>query len=130
MKLVVREAGSELVARAAADAEVALTSSLTYVEARAALARMRKLGRDASPEHDGRLKALDHIWERTGVIRPSDELIKHAGDLCDVHLLRAFDAVQLASCRAPARKSMTVFACWDNRLRKAAAAEGLPLLPA
>lgn len=52
MKLLVEEDGSKLVERAVRDADVVAALVLTYVDARAALARMRAGGR-----WDGDLRA-------------------------------------------------------------------------
>jgi predicted nucleic acid-binding protein len=53
-------------------------------------------------------------------------VIDDAAHLVAVHLLRAYDAVQLATARAvrAADPSCTTFACFDQQLAQAAAAEG------
>ena len=57
-------------------------------------------------------------------------LIESAAGLVDVHALRAYDGVHLASAILAAAEIEIVFACWDAELRQAAQAEGLSLVPA
>jgi predicted nucleic acid-binding protein len=58
-------------------------------------------------------------------------LLERAAKLSAVHGLRAFDAVQLASACAAreADAGCAAFACFDQALRRAAAAEGFTLIP-
>ena len=58
-------------------------------------------------------------------------LLERAAKLSAVHGLRALDAVQLASACAAreADARCAAFACFDQALRRAAAAEGFELIP-
>lgn len=59
------------------------------------------------------------------------DVLDEAARLCGVHGLRAYDAVQLASALVAraSEPSCRTIAAFDERLRVAAAAEGLDLLP-
>jgi len=56
------------------------------------------------------------------------EILEHGAHLVAVHRLRGHDAVQLSAARAADPGCATV-ACFDGRLRNAAAAEGFTLVP-
>lgn len=63
------------------------------------------------------------------VIELTEAVERRAGELAARHELRTLDAVHLASALAGMPHFAPVMACWDNRLRVAAAAEGLTLFP-
>ena len=70
-------------------------------------------------------------FTRIGV---TDALVAQAGDLAWQHDLRGYDAAQLAAALAwqettENREDEIVFACFDNELVQAAAAEGLETWP-
>ena len=73
-------------------------------------------------------------WPDLTRIRVTDALATRAGALAWQHDLRAYDAAQLAAAltwqdeREDADDEI-VFACFDNRLTQAAAAEGLETWP-
>ena len=59
----------------------------------------------------------------------SAKVAKRAGDLAERRALRGFDAIHLASALEVEELTSAVpsFCCFDDRLREAAAAEGLPI---
>ena len=61
-----------------------------------------------------------------------DEVLAEAAQVAASRGLRAYDAVQLASARAAraADPGCSSFACFDQELRRAAAADGFILVPA
>lgn len=73
-----------------------------------------------------------HTAREYQIVQLADSVLSRAQDLLDVHPLRAFDALQLASAlevnsRVTAgNKPSIVFVCADTRLVNAATAEGLP----
>ncbi|MBA3381252.1 MAG: hypothetical protein H0T97_05220 [Actinobacteria bacterium] len=73
---------------------------------------------------EGRLR-----WSGVAVAEVSTQLIRRAADLAARHVLRAFDAVQLAAALAVREAEGTRFACWDDELRQAARSENLTLVP-
>ena len=72
----------------------------------------------------------DYVEGRFSVIAPTDDVLHSAAHVVSAHALRAYDAVQLASALAArdAEPACSSFACFDDDLRRAAAAEGFDLL--
>jgi predicted nucleic acid-binding protein len=129
VKLLVEEDGSEIAKRAAGEAELIAALLLTYVEARAALARMRADGRLSANDHGAAVAELDEVWATTARVPVEAGLVNRAATLADRHLLRAYDAMQLAGALEIGEEGQPHFACWDGDLRAAARDEGLPLVP-
>lgn len=128
VKLYTSEEGSALARRCVQDAEVAVTSLLAYVEARAAFARKRRDGTFTPLEHRRAVRDLDRDWERFVRWEVTDGLVRGAAALADRHHLRAYDAVHLASATSARHEfaESLLFATWDARLEAAAGREGLP----
>jgi predicted nucleic acid-binding protein len=135
VKLYVDERGSTAIRRCERSGPF-VVSALARVEVPAALwrkVRMREL--DAA---DARLltTAFEVDWYGTAAAEPrfpvvaaSTALMQDAAQLCEVHDLRAHDAVQLASALALAGDEPVEIACFDTRLLAAAQAEGLSAAP-
>lgn len=130
LKLYVEEEGSDLVLGRISEATVSGTSVITYVEARSALARRRQHGELSASEYRRGLELFEADWERFVRAEISDELLRHAAHLAEVHRLRAYDAVHLASAiRLRDRLGGEgTFASWDDNLDRAAARESFQLL--
>ncbi|MDA8045497.1 MAG: type II toxin-antitoxin system VapC family toxin [Actinomycetota bacterium] len=128
VKLVVEEAGSDLVADMWDGCDAALSSRLAYPEVRAALAAA---GRNHDLD-DVDLAAAERAWEEYwAAIRPvelSPAVERHAGQLARSHALRGADAVHLASALAIGDPEL-VFAVWDQRLHAGASAARLLVAP-
>ncbi len=106
-------------------ASTVATSVVSYVEARAALARMRAGGRiDTRGLRTGR-RYLDHLWLDVLSVPSDDELLADAADLADEHSLRGYDSIQLAAAASLLKAGDVTFACWDKELSAAAARVGL-----
>lgn len=129
VKLLVEEDGSEIAKRAAGEAELIAALLLTYVEARAALARMRADERLSAADHGAAVAELDEVWATTARVPVESNLVTRAAALADRHGLRAYDAMQLAGALSIGEAEQPHFACWDDDLRAAAKQEGLPLVP-
>ena len=109
-----------------------LTSRLSIVEARSALARRR---REASIDADDHAYLVgvfnDHCHAQYHLVEVEGDVVDKACDLLDKHSLRAYDAVQLASAVVMNASLIAsglpglVFLCSDERLLAAAEAEGL-----
>ncbi len=103
------------------------------VECWSALCRRRRegtLGPDG--EHAARmvLQALCGAWVE---VKPTDAVRTEADRILRHHALRAADALQLAAARLWAVRlssGRAALVCYDARLRQAAGAEGLEVLPA
>lgn len=63
---------------------------------------------------------------RCEIVEVDAALVEAAGDLAQVHGLKGYDAVQLASALAVAVQDV-LFAAWDRTLAEAGFAEGLTL---
>ena len=100
----------------------------TYVEARAAISAAR---RDRRLSRRGLARAkheLDLNWSQLSIVELNARLAALAGDVCEVHRLRAGDAVQLAAALRIGDPEL-VFVTWDTRLRESAREAGLPVAP-
>ena len=131
VKLYVEEEGSRVVHGALQQASVSATSSIAYVEARAALARRRREGGLVATEYRRAMRSLNADWVHYQRVPVTDELIHKAGEMAESLHLRAYDAVHLASALtiAAGLETQVMFACWDVGLDDAARRAGLQLLP-
>ena len=133
-KRYVDEDESEAVLARIDEAPAVGTALITRVEVTAALAqavRQERMERNEALEAEREF--LDE-WDDFTRIRVTDALVARAGHLAWRHNLRGYDAAQLAA--ALTWQNMTedpedeiVFACFDNQLRRAAAAEGIETWP-
>lgn len=101
------------------------TSRVTYAETLAGLARARREGRITNRSHQQKERQFASDWLAFHVVELSEEVLTPCSRLIATHALRGFDAVHLCSALW-ARGS--AFACFDERLREAARAEGLTLV--
>ena len=128
VKAVLLEPGSRHARRLWDDAALCVSSRLAAVEVPAALAAA---GRSRRLSSGGLRRAID-IWTERGRELANVELdlsvASLGADLAMEHRLSGADAVHLAS--ALVLGPAVIFACWDERLRAAAMAEGLVLAPA
>jgi predicted nucleic acid-binding protein len=128
IKLYVDEVESQRVREQCRLAQVVATARLAYVEARAALARVKREHRIKPHDLRRAVDDFDRDWDSYFVVELTGALSQAAGELAERHALRAYDAVHLASAlRLKARSEQAVaLLCFDKRLQKAATAEGLP----
>ncbi len=134
VKLYADEAGADAV-RTLGPLVIA---ELARVEVPAALWRKQRTGEltaaDAQllvADFEADYFGVDEEGPRFAAVHASAELLDTAARLVAVHGLRAYDAVQL-SCALAARTALgelAMMAAFDERLRAAAAAEGLPVFP-
>lgn len=132
VKLYIDEDGSPLVRWHVGQARLVATSMIAYVEARAAFARRRHEGRFTPGEYRRIVRALNTDWEHYILLEVTASLIREAADLAEVHRLRAYDAIHLASATVLKKRlaEAVLFASWDANLERAASREGLDLLRA
>jgi predicted nucleic acid-binding protein len=128
VKLYVTEDGSATVRSWVDDAQRIVTACITYAEARAALARSRRLGTLGPSDLRRATSGLDADWRGYGPIDVHEALAVRAGQLAEQHGLSGYDAVHLAAALAT-RPDVGdyVFASFDEQLNAAASREGLPL---
>jgi predicted nucleic acid-binding protein len=130
VKLYVEEAGSPAVAVEVERASAVVTARISYAEARAAFARLRREGRPSAVGLRRLLHGLDAGWPSLEVVEITDGLVRRAGALAEGHDLRAYDAIQLAAGLELRRAGVRpAFAAFDQKLNRAAHREGLQLAP-
>lgn len=127
VKLYVREAGSVAVRRGIEAAEAAATSAVAYAEARAAFARLSRERPSSRRLHRRRVAQLDRDWEHYVIVELAPAVARRSGELAELHALRGFDAIHLASALwlQSVYSPEVAFIAFDRRLTAAAAAAGL-----
>jgi len=130
VRVYVREAGHDLMWNAAQNASEIATHLITYVEMRATLARMQRMGRLIAEEAASIKATLEQDWDKTLKIFPAEAMIRRAGELAERFGLRGYDSVHLAAAESLQSQSVDNlrFASFDQRLNQSAAELGLPLL--
>ncbi|MGH7867831.1 MAG: hypothetical protein ACREP9_09440, partial [Candidatus Dormibacteraceae bacterium] len=101
------------------------SSSLLYVEARAALAAAMRAGRVPSETVSMTLHQLEISWEDVDEIDYGAILIKAAGDVAEFYALRGYDAMPLTSAM---RVAADTFVTADRDLIRAARIHGLEVI--
>lgn len=127
-KLYVREAGTDAVIQQAASSDMIAVCRIAWVEMMSAFARR-------SREHPADAPALAQArsrfvadWPRCLAVEVTQALVELAGDYSDAFTLRAYDSVQLAAVQTVHLElpGEVRFACFDDRLSKAARVLGIP----
>jgi predicted nucleic acid-binding protein len=100
------------------------------VEVHSAISRLNRTGKLTDVEKRGALARLDVLSRGWKEILPADQVRNLAGQLLDIHELRAADSLQLAAAltwcqQRPLKRN---FLCADHRLVKAAKAAGFSVL--
>jgi len=132
VRVYIREAGHDLMWNAAQNASEIATHLITYVQMRAALARMHRMGRLIAEEAASMKATFEQDWDKTLKITPTEAMVRRAGELAERFGLRGYDSVQLAaaeSLRSQGVDSLR-FASFDDRLNQSAEELGLRLLTA
>ncbi len=128
VKLLVDEAGTDVAVALWDESAGVVASRLSVPEMSAALAAAERGGR----VDRARARLARDEWHRylvaLDVVEVSAEIADHAAGLAAAHPLSGADAVHLATALA-LRESELVLATWDRRLRAAALAEGLAVVP-
>jgi predicted nucleic acid-binding protein len=123
IKLYVLEEGSAEVRDLVARASVVATSVIAYPETRSALARLRREGSLAKPDHERVKREIEADWLGMLSLPLLDAVWRRAGDLAERHGLRGFDSIHLASylsLRARPEAGPVEFSSFDDRLNRAA----------
>lgn len=108
------------------------TSRLSEVEVASALSRRRREGLCTDRERDVALSDLANDLGEMRVVELVGDVVATARRVLQHHPLRAGDAIHLASCLRLQQEAgePAPFVAFDDRLRAAAALEGLVVLPA
>jgi predicted nucleic acid-binding protein len=130
VKLYVPETDSAMVKQLLDAAEMSSTSRIAYAEARAAFARKRREQAVTLRDYRTIVQDFDNDWESFFIVDVSEALIKRAGQVAETFALRGYDAVHLASAVIVGEQgNQTVrFACFDEKLSRAARRQGLTVL--
>ncbi|GAB2471470.1 type II toxin-antitoxin system VapC family toxin [Xylanimonas ulmi] len=130
VKLVVRESGSALASALYNRADVAVTSRISDVEVRAALAAGNRAGLLDDATHAGAVDAWARLWPSLAVVEVGEQVARDAAALLTTSAvpLRAGDAMHVASALAVAHPE-TVVAAWDEHVAAAARAQALTVFP-
>jgi uncharacterized protein len=132
VSVYLREPGRNELFQAEISREPVVSSRLAFVEVRAALARAafrENPARLTGSDYSRVLREFESDWRRYLRIAASDELVVLAADLARIYLLRAYDAVHLATALTIRDRvtDSTLVSTWDAELARAAQAEGLIL---
>lgn len=128
VKLYAEEEKREIVFEAVDSSEAVATSTVAYAEALAALARRRREGNMDEKEHRQAVERLDREWRNYERLAVSNLVAYRAGELAEIHALRGFDAVHLASALRLAEQFEELsFLAFDDRLVTAAKEASMPI---
>jgi predicted nucleic acid-binding protein len=126
-KLYIAEPESELVSKTVeGNGSWLATSRVSYAEVLSVLARCLRANRLSPAAYRIQKRAFLDDWNAMIVVELTPEVLLEAGRVIETHGLRGLDAIHLCSAQWVGQPA---FACFDDRLRSAAAAEGLPLAP-
>ena len=130
VKLYVAETDSAMIKKLVDAAEMTSTSRIAYVEARAAFARKRRERAVTLRDYRTVVEDFDNDWETFFIVDVSDALTKRAGQLAEKFALRGYDAIHLASAVIVGEQGNQAvrFACFDEKLSRAARRQGLAVL--
>ena len=130
VKLYVREVGSTDVQGWVRSADAIAISVVGYAEARATFGRVMQAGATSNTQHQRRVIQFNRDWTDMLRIELPPTLARNAGELAEIHGLRGFDAIHLASAlwlRDKADEEFG-FAAFDQRLCEEASRAGLQVL--
>jgi predicted nucleic acid-binding protein len=122
IKLYVAEDGSRGVAEQAAASQAIAVCRIAWVEAMSALSRRSREQPQDAPAIAVARQRFVADWPRYFVLEVTQQLVELAGDYADAFALRAYDSMQLAALNLMHQEvpGELRFACFDERLKKAA----------
>lgn len=124
LPLVVDEPASERAGRLWDDASRLVASRLVCVEARAALAMARRMGRLSAADLTAAKDDVDALVDHLDLAHVTERLVRRAGDLAEEQALRGYDAVHLATAEALTDTEL-VLVSGDRDLLRAAGRIGI-----
>lgn len=112
-------------------AEQVVTSSVAYAEAKASIYRKRREEALERKSIQTVLDAFHRDWKSFIRVEVTDELNGYIDRAVEEYPLRGFDAIHLASAMVIHERLPEdfLFACFDDRLARAARSEGLETFP-
>ncbi len=130
VKLYLYEAGSDLMLQKANAAEIIASCRVSWAEAHAAFARRCRETPVDSVNIGLALAQFKTKWQDLAILEVTQPLVELAGEYADTFALRGYDSVQLAAARIlqTSAQQPVLFACFDERLNKAAKVLEMQLL--
>jgi uncharacterized protein len=127
VKLYAVEQGNAEVRRLVAVASHVVSSLITYVETRSALARKYYSGEIVAASFEAGKAEFEADWRIFSKMPPDSAIVRRAGDLTEQFRLRAYNAIHLATVERVSleTRSQVRFACFDAALNRAASTLGL-----
>lgn len=125
--LLIDEPTSPICERLWEDADDVVSVRIAYVEAAAAIAQARRLGRLTRSQQRDVLTLLDEKWDQLQVVDVDDLLVRRAGALADLHSLRGHDATHCGGAESISDAEV-VAASGDQQLLAAWRALGMNTL--
>lgn len=129
MKLILEEEGSDIAQEVWELSSHRLASRIVYPEARAGVAAAERAGRIDADELMTAVANLEGATRSLRLIDVDSEVAERAGDLAELHELRAADAMHLATMTVIDSPRLLA-AIWDKRLAVAASRCGIGVVPA
>jgi predicted nucleic acid-binding protein len=129
IKLTFAEQGSDVAKELWDRADSVASSQLVYPEARAAAASAFRTGRIDARTLRSAVRAIDDLYAELRVTGLDEALAQFAGELAELHGLRGYDAVHLASAIA-IQDAALVMVTWDRDLADATVSCGYAVVPA
>lgn len=131
VKKYFKEAGSQEIVSLWKKAEAIITSSVTYAEVMASFFRKKREVFIEDQIFQSIIKTFHHDWQKFIIVAVNNELNEAIDRLVAIYPLHGFDALHLASAliiHASVPEDF-LFACFDQKLSLAAAAENLKIFP-
>ena len=127
VKLYVQEDGSEVVMEQAEASEAVAVCRIAWVEIMSAFARRARDVPQDAPALDRARRRFVADWPHCLTLELTQGVAELAGEYAEAFALRAYDSVQLAAVMTLHRETAgdLRFACFDNRLTKAARVLGV-----
>ncbi|CAN5419374.1 type II toxin-antitoxin system VapC family toxin [soil metagenome] len=130
VKVYINEDASEYVKASLSAYDVIASHMIAFVEAHSAFARLHREQKITEITFTNVKNEFVLEWSNYMQIDMLPSIVKHACDLTETFALRAYDSLHLAAAHwllLENQKAVT-FACFDNKLNRAAAILGLNLL--
>lgn len=125
--LLIDEPASPICERLWDDADDVVSVRIAYVEAAAAIAQARRLGRLTRSQQRDAVTLLDGTWDQLHLVDIDEPLVHRAGALADLHSLRGYDATHCAGAES-INDADVVAASGDRQLLAAWRALGMHTL--
>lgn len=130
IKLYIDEPGTPAVRQTVKIAALTCSNLIAYVEMRAALARVERMGRIGRAELAGYRREFERDWKTLHSLIPDEAMAHEAAGFAERFGLRGYDSLHLASAFRIHTQfhNPVTFACFDRALNAAAQEMGLTVL--